>query len=95
MTYNSVPVDCCAESREPLGQIIGETRDAQMEVVQEIGAITQWEAFKEIGCSRLAARVKDLKKAGYPITKIMETTRNRYGKKVSFAKYSLKKEVEQ
>lgn len=60
--------------------------------MQENGAITQWEAFKEIGCSRLAARVKDLKRAGYPITKVMETTRNRYGKKVSFAKYSLKKE---
>ena len=63
--------------------------------MQENGAITQCEAFKEIGCSRLAARVKDLKKAGYPITKVMETTRNRYGKKVSFAKYSLKKEETQ
>jgi hypothetical protein len=34
--------------------------------MQENGAITQWEAFKEIGCSRLAARVKDLKKPGIP-----------------------------
>lgn len=57
--------------------------------MQENGAITAWEAVKEIGCFRLAARVKDLKNAGYPITKAMETTRNRYGKKVSFARYSL------
>lgn len=32
-TYNSVPVDGGAESREPLGQIVGETSDAQMELL--------------------------------------------------------------
>lgn len=39
MTYNSVPVDDCAENREPLGQIIGETRDAQMETVAYLADI--------------------------------------------------------
>lgn len=33
MTYNSVSVDSGAESREPLGNIIGETREAQMELL--------------------------------------------------------------
>lgn len=69
--------------------------DMVLRYMQENGAITAWEAVKEFGCFRLGARIYDLKAAGYPIRTETETSRNRYGKKVSFAKYSLKKEVEQ
>lgn len=56
------------------------------------GSITQIDAYNEIGCTRLPARISDIKAMGVGIDKVMETRENRFGEKVSFARYSLKKE---
>ena len=58
----------------------------------ENGSITPVDAMTEFGCMRLAARVADLKKDGYPIVKRMKTGRNRYDQPVSFAEYFLEVE---
>ena len=58
--------------------------------MQDYGSITQAEAIAEYGCYRLGARIWDLKKAGYKVDSQIEQGQNRYGEKVSFARYTLK-----
>ena len=65
--------------------------DRVMRHMQDCGSITSAEAIAEYGIYRLASRINDLKKAGMPIKKEMVSSRNRYGEKVSFARYSLEK----
>ena len=56
------------------------------------GPITQADAFELYGIFRLASRINDIKRLGYPVEKEIITGKNRFGKKVSFARYSLKEE---
>lgn len=60
-----------------------------MQYIRENGSITQIDALREFGCMRLASRVSDLKAAGFPIKRTMETAKNRYGEAVTYARYSL------
>lgn len=55
--------------------------------LQEIGSITPGTALEEYGCFRLSARIADLKAAGMNIITESETRRNRFGKKVRYARY--------
>ena len=57
--------------------------------IDEKGSITQLDALREFGCMRLASRVSDLKRQGVPLKRTMETSQNRYGEPVSYARYSL------
>lgn len=63
--------------------------DMILRYMQETGSITPWEAMREFGCMRLGARIWDLKKRGFEIQTEMVTDQNRYGKRVSFARYSV------
>ena len=58
--------------------------------LETVGSITPREALDLFGCMRLGARIWDLKRAGYPIMKTMETRKNRNGERVSYARYTLK-----
>ena len=68
-------------------------RETQTERVlaymDEFGSITQLEALKDLGVMRLASRVSDLKKQGYPITSEIEAVKNRYGENCYIKRYSL------
>lgn len=57
--------------------------------IEKYGSITQLEALNELGIMRLASRVSDLKKQGYPITGKLETVTNRYGESCKIKRYSL------
>lgn len=57
--------------------------------IHDYGSITQWEAMYEYGIMRLASRISDLKKLGYPIEREMVTRKNRFGENVTFANYHL------
>lgn len=57
--------------------------------IEENGSITQLDALREFGCMRLASRISDLKRQGVPVIRKMETSKNRYGEPVSYARYSL------
>ena len=57
--------------------------------MEENGSITPLDAMREFGCMRLGARIWDLKKAGKRIIKTSQTAKNRYGDKVTFARYFL------
>lgn len=58
--------------------------------IKKFGSITPVQAMKEYGIMRLSARIWDLKDKGYPIETNIETSENRFGEKVSYAKYSLR-----
>ena len=47
--------------------------------MRAFGSITSLEAMNEYGIMRLASRISDLKKQGYPITSTVETVKNRFG----------------
>lgn len=51
------------------------------------GSITPKQAFDNYGIMRLGARIYDLKKLGYNITKTTERGKNRYGEPSNYAKY--------
>lgn len=57
--------------------------------LKDYGSITSKDAIYEYGIFRLASRISDLKKDGISISTKYETTENRYGEKVSYARYSL------
>ena len=56
--------------------------------IQANGSITPMEGF-EMGITRLAARVNEMRRKGIPvITETVESV-NRYGEKVRFARYKI------
>lgn len=57
------------------------------------GSITQAEASRTLACSRLGARIYDLKARGHQIGKIMMQGTNRFGEPTHWAKYILIKEA--
>ncbi len=60
-----------------------------LKYMRDFGSITQMDAICDLGCTRLAARISDLKHRGYVIRKVTETGKNRYGKDTSYARYRL------
>ena len=60
-----------------------------LDYIEEFGSITQMDALKDLGVMRLASRLSDLKKKGYPIKSEMETVHNRYGEPCYIKRYSL------
>lgn len=54
--------------------------------------INPHEALRLYGCMRLASRVSDLKKEGYPIKSKKVTYRDEFGDLISYAEYSLEAE---
>ena len=55
--------------------------------IEDFGSITSLQAVQDLGCMRLASRINDLKRMGYPIRKRSAKAQNRYGETVYFAEY--------
>ena len=51
--------------------------------INQFGSINQLEALQDLGVMRLASRISDLKKQGYPITSKSKVVYNRYGERCS------------
>lgn len=66
--------------------------DMIMKYIEDTGSITPWEAMREFGCMRLAARISDLRRRGEPIEKTTIHDYNRYGKRIRYARYTMAKE---
>lgn len=60
-----------------------------LQYIEDNGSITQLDALREFGCMRLASRVSDLKRLGYPIITDTEKSKNRYGESISYARYRM------
>lgn len=60
-----------------------------LEYMRKHGSITQRQADRKLGVSRLPSRICELKKDGYIITGKMEPVKNRHGEKCYVKRYSL------
>lgn len=57
--------------------------------MRDFGDITPFQAFTDLGCTKLATRISELIQDGVKIKKEWVGSKNRYGEKVRFMKYSL------
>lgn len=64
--------------------------DRVLEYMTEFGSISQLEALRDLGVMRLASRISDLRRMGYPIEARTEKVKNRYGENAVIKRYSLR-----
>lgn len=64
-------------------------RDAILNYINEFGSITPMEAFADLGITKLATRISEMRKDGMRFKIETIKVKNRYGKDVHFARYSL------
>ena len=62
-----------------------------LDYIEEFGSITQLEALRDLGVMRLASRISDLKRQGYPIISTNESVKNRYDETCRIKRYSMQK----
>lgn len=68
-------------------------KEAVIQYVKDFGSISSMEAFKDLGITRLAARIFDIERdTSFRFDRKDETSKNRYGRPVTFKRYSLKEE---
>lgn len=58
-----------------------------MEYLTQHGSITPMEAFTELGITKLATRISELRKGGEKIEKRYVTGLNRFGEKIQYMEY--------
>lgn len=63
-------------------------RDRVLNYIKDFGSITTFEAFTELGCTRLSEYIRQLRQE-YNITDEWIKTKNRYGKQVEYKKYRM------
>lgn len=63
-------------------------REAILQYIEEFGSITPMQAFADLGITKLATRISEMRKDGMKFTIEMVNVKNRYGKTVTYAKYS-------
>ena len=57
--------------------------------LMKYGSISTWEAIQLYGCTRLPARISDLRKKGWQITSELAQSKNRLGHNSNFAVYRM------
>ena len=57
--------------------------------MKDFGSISSLEAITEYGILRLASRINDLKRMGYPIISETKTGKNRYNEATHYKVYKL------
>ena len=63
-------------------------REAILQYIEDFGSITPMQAFSDLGITKLATRISEMRKDGMEFKIEMVSSRNRYGKSVNYAKYS-------
>ena len=64
-------------------------QDRILKYMADFGSITPMEAFSDLGITKLATRISEMQKDGIKIRKEPVKSRNRFGDKTRFMKYSL------
>ena len=60
-----------------------------LEYLDKFGSITQLDALRDLGIMRLASRISDLRRLGYPITSTMEAVKNRFEEPCYIKRYRM------
>lgn len=58
-----------------------------LKYIDEKGSITPMEAFNELGITKLATRISELRRGGEKIEKRYVTGTNRFGEKIQYMEY--------
>lgn len=67
-----------------------------LDYLEQNGSITQNEAFDQFGCTRLGARIWELKnERGIKIGRTMEDGTNRFGVRTRYARYTIQTPIMQ
>lgn len=66
--------------------------DRVLAYIQTFGSITSLEAFRDLGVTRLSARIFELRARNINIDSTSVTSKNRYGENCTYAKYFIRKE---
>lgn len=61
-----------------------------IEYIKEFGSISPMEAFRDLGITKLATRVSEMKMEGIEFEQKYEKAKNRYGESVYYMRYFLK-----
>lgn len=64
-------------------------QQAVLNYIKDFGSITSWQAFSDLGVTRLSAYIYNLKGLGYRFKISDIKKKNRYNKTVTFNKYEL------
>lgn len=65
-------------------------KDLILDYLKRFGSITPMEAFYDLGITKLATRVSEMKAEGIKFEIVTEKRKNRFGKTTHYARYSLK-----
>ena len=68
-------------------------KELVLQYIADFGSITPMEAFGDLGITKLATRISEMRKEGKEFKIDMVKRKNRYGKPVRFARYSFPEEV--
>ena len=60
-----------------------------LQYLLDFGSISNYEAFEDLGITRVSARICELRKDGYPLISIPETRKNRYGETTHYTRYRM------
>ena len=64
-------------------------RELIIQYLNDFGSITPMEAFRDLGITKLATRISEMKRDGMMFKQELVTSKNRYGKNVQYMKYML------
>lgn len=65
-----------------------------LDYMKEHGSITTFEAYEQLGITKLTTRISELRQGGFVIRQRTESGLNRYGKLVTFNRYWLVEDKE-
>lgn len=66
-----------------------------IQYMKDFGSISTMEAFKDLGITKLATRISEMKADGMEFDQRTEKIRNRYGERVYYMRYWLKGEMDE
>lgn len=66
-------------------------RERVLSYIKQFGYITTWDAFRDLGCTRLSEYIRQLRQEYNIVSETIGTT-NRYGEKTYYVKYKLMEE---
>lgn len=64
-----------------------------LEYIRRYGKITTLDAFKDLGITRLSAKIFNLKRQGHNITGEFRTEKNRFGQYICYKIYRLENDT--
>ena len=69
-------------------------RELILDYIDEYGSITPLEAMRDLGVYRLASRISEMRKIGYPIESEFEAVKTRRGTTSRIKRYSMRSGAE-